>query len=44
MYEQSKRYCPVLVALKGFTLWGGTLATALLHDQHRTIPFGLIVQ
>ena len=42
-YWQSKRYSPVLVALKGSALWGNTLATALLHDQNWTIPFGLIV-
>jgi len=44
MYKQSKRYCPVLVALEGSALWGNTLATALLHDQNWTIPYGLIVQ
>ena len=43
MYYQSKRYCPVLVAQEGSALWGNTLATALLHDQNATIPFGLIV-
>jgi len=39
---QSKRYCPVLVALEGSALWGNTLTTALLHYLNRTIPFGLI--
>jgi len=24
-------------------LWGNTLTTALLHDQNRSVPFGLIV-
>jgi len=43
MYYQSKKYCPVLVAQEGSAIWGNTLATALLHDQNRTIPFGLIV-
>ena len=38
-----QRYCPVLNALEGSALWGNTLATAFLHDQNRTIPFGLIV-
>jgi len=33
LYQQSKRYCPFLVALEGSTLWDITLATALLHDQ-----------
>jgi len=42
-YYRPKRYCPVLVALEGSALWGNTLATALSHDQNRTIPFGLIV-
>ena len=28
---------------EGSALWGNTLATALLHDQNWTIPFGLIV-
>jgi len=28
---------------EGSALWGNPLATALLHDQNRTIPFGLIV-
>jgi len=42
-YYQSKRYCAVLIALEGSALWGNTLATALLHDQNWTIPFGLIV-
>jgi len=37
-----KRYCPVLVAQEGSALWGNTLTTALLHDQNRTIPYGLI--
>jgi len=40
-YYQSKRYCPVLVAQEGSALWGITLTIALLHDQNRTIPFGL---
>jgi len=44
LYYQFKRYCPVLVALEGSALWSNTYATALLHDQNRTIPFGLIVQ
>ena len=38
-----KKYCTVLVALEGSVLWGNTLTTALLHDQNRTILFGLIV-
>ena len=42
-YYQSIRYCPVLIAQEGSALWGNTLTTALLHDQNRTIPFGLIV-
>jgi len=42
-YYQSKRYCPVMVALEGSALWGKTLATALLHDRNWTITFGLIV-
>jgi len=33
-----------LVVQQGSALSGNTLATALLHDQNRTIPFGLIVQ
>jgi len=41
-HYQSKNYCPVLVAQEGSALWGNTLATALLHDQNRTIPFGLM--
>jgi len=32
-----------VVALEGSALWGNTLATALLHGQNWTIPFGLIV-
>jgi len=40
----TKRYCPVLVAQEGSALWRNTLATALLQDQNRTIPFGLIVR
>ena len=42
-YYQSKTYCPVLVAQEGSTLWGSILITALLHDQNRTIPYGLLV-
>jgi len=42
MRYQSKRYCPVLVAQEGSALWRNTLATALLHDPNRAIPFGLI--
>jgi len=42
-HYQFRRYCPVLVALEGSALRRNTLATALLHDQNRTIPFGLIV-
>jgi len=38
-YYQSKWYRPILVALQGSALWGNTLATALLHDQNRTIPW-----
>jgi len=40
LLRSSIRYCPVLVALEGSALWGNTLATALLHDQNWTIPFG----
>jgi len=42
-YNQSKRYCPVAVAIEGSALWRNTLATALLHDRNRTVFFGLIV-
>jgi len=42
LYYQSKRYCPVLVAQEGSALWGSTLATTLLHDLNRTIPFGVM--
>jgi len=44
LYYCPKRYCPVLVAQEGSALWGNTSTTALLHDQNRTILFGLIVQ
>jgi len=33
LYYQSKRYCPVLVALEDFAFWGNTLATALLLKE-----------
>ena len=41
LYNQSKRYCPVLDLQEGSALWG--LAPALLHDQTWTITFRLIV-
>jgi len=42
-YYQSKSFCPVPVAQESSALWRNTLATALLLDQNRKIPFGLIV-
>jgi len=44
-YYCPKRYwdIPVLDIYEGSALWGNTLTTALLHDQNRTIHFGLIV-
>jgi len=39
-----KKIYLVPVALEGSTSWRNTLATALLHDRNRAIPFILIVQ
>jgi len=42
MFYQSKRYCPVLVVQQVDGLCISPNGGALLHDQNRTITFGLI--